>query len=95
VLRIAPMIVGAVFLLAAVAASAGRAPAAARLEAKRYLRVCLRDRDGRSCQPRRARAHALLYQPVLYRNTGPQLTTWRVRGKVVGRWRWRVVPEPE
>jgi hypothetical protein len=32
---------------------------------------------------------------VLYKNTGLQLTTWQVKGKVVGRWRWRVVPEPE
>jgi hypothetical protein len=61
------------------------------------VRVCVRDRDGRYCLPRRrpARRHAVLYQPVLYKNTGPQLTTWRVKGNVVGRWRWRVVPESE
>jgi hypothetical protein len=61
------------------------------------VRVCVRDRDGRYCLPRRrpARRHGVLSQPVLYKNTGPQLTTWRVKGKVVGRWRWRVVAEPE
>ena len=61
------------------------------------VRVCVRDRDGRYCLPRRrpARCHGVLFQPVLYKNTGPQLTTWRVNGKVVGRWRWRVVSEPE
>jgi hypothetical protein len=59
------------------------------------VRVCVRDRDGRYCLPRRRppRAGAFLYQPVLYKNTGAQVTTWRVGGKVVGRWRWRVVPE--
>ena len=61
------------------------------------MRVCVRDRDGRYCLPRRrpARRYGVLYQPVLYKNTGRQLTTWRVNGKIVGRWRWRVVPEPE
>ena len=61
------------------------------------VRVCVRDRDGRYCLPRQrpARRYGLLYQPVLYKNTGPQLATWRVKGRVVGRWRWRVVPEPE
>jgi hypothetical protein len=61
------------------------------------VRVCVRDRDGRYCLPRQrpARRYGLLYQPVLYKNTGPQLATWRVKGKVVGRWRWRVVPESE
>ncbi len=59
------------------------------------VRVCVRDRDGRYCLPRRRppRSNGVLYQPVLYKNTGRQLTTWRVKGKVVGRWRWRVVPE--
>jgi hypothetical protein len=59
------------------------------------VRVCVRDRDGRYCLTRRrpARPNSVLYQPVLYKNTGPQLTTWRVKGRVVGRWRWRVVPE--
>ena len=59
------------------------------------VRVCVRDRDGRYCLPRQrpARRYGVLIQPVLYKNTGPQLTTWRVKGKVVGRWRWRVVPE--
>jgi hypothetical protein len=63
--------------------------------ARPRVRVCVRDRDGRYCLPRLrpARRRALLYQPVLYKNTGPQVTTWRVKGKVVGRWRWRVVPE--
>jgi hypothetical protein len=61
------------------------------------VRVCVRDRDGRYCLPvrRPARRYGVLYQPVLYKNTGPQRTTWRVKGKVVGRWRWRVVPESE
>jgi hypothetical protein len=61
------------------------------------VRVCVRDRDGRYCLSRQrpARRYGLLYQPVLYKNTGPQLATWRVRGEVVGRWRWRVVPESE
>jgi hypothetical protein len=61
------------------------------------VRVCVRDRDGRYCLPRRrpARPDAVLYQPVLYKNTGLQRTTWRVKGKVVGSWRWRVVPESE
>jgi hypothetical protein len=59
------------------------------------VRVCVRDRDGRYCLARRrpARPYALLYQPVLYKNIGVQVTTWRVKGRVVGRWRWRVVPE--
>jgi hypothetical protein len=59
------------------------------------VRVCVRDRDGRYCLPRRRppRRNAVLTQPVLYKNTGAQLTTWSVNGKVVGRWRWRVVPE--
>ena len=59
------------------------------------VRVCVRDRDGRYCLPRRRapRSKGVLYQPVLYKNTGKQLTTWHVKGKVVGRWRWRVVPE--
>jgi hypothetical protein len=39
--------------------------------------------------PSGGRAH------VLYQNTGRQLTTWHVKGKVVGRWRWRVVLESE
>jgi hypothetical protein len=61
------------------------------------VRVCVRDRDGRYCLPRRrpARRYGVLYQPVLYKNTGQQLTTWQVKGEVVGRWRWRVVPESE
>jgi hypothetical protein len=61
------------------------------------VRVCVRDRDGRYCLPRRrpARRNGVLYQPVLYKNTGRQLTTWHVKGKIVGRWRWRVVPEAE
>jgi hypothetical protein len=61
------------------------------------VRVCVRDRDGRYCLPRRrpGRRYGVLYQPVLYKNTGAQLTTWQVKGKVVGRWRWRVVPESE
>ena len=61
------------------------------------VRVCVRDRDGRYCLPRRRPPlrGGVLYQPVLYKNTGRQLTTWRVDGKIVGRWRWRVVPEPE
>jgi hypothetical protein len=61
------------------------------------VRVCVRDRDGRYCLPRRRppRRYGVLYQPVLYKNTGAQLTTWRVKGRVVGRWRWRVVPESE
>jgi hypothetical protein len=61
------------------------------------VRVCVRDRDGRYClrRQRPARGSGVLFQPVLYKNTGRQLTTWRVNGKVVGRWRWRVVPEPE
>jgi hypothetical protein len=60
------------------------------------VRVCVRDRDGRYCLPRqRVPRNGVLYQPVLYKNTGRQLTTWHVNGKVVGRWRWRVVPEPE
>jgi hypothetical protein len=59
------------------------------------VRVCVRDRDGRYCLPRRRppRRNGVLLQPVLYKNTGRQVTTWRVGGKVVGRWRWRVVPE--
>jgi hypothetical protein len=58
------------------------------------VRVCVRDRDGRYCLPRRRPPRTgLLYQPVLYKNTGVQVTTWRVKGKVVGRWRWRVTPE--
>jgi hypothetical protein len=58
------------------------------------VRVCVRDRDGRYCLPRRRPPrNGTLYQPVLYKNTGSQLTTWHVGGKVVGRWRWRVVPE--
>jgi hypothetical protein len=59
------------------------------------VRVCVRDRDGRYCLPRRRppRRNGVLLQPVLYKNTGPQLTSWRVGGRVVGRWRWRVVPE--
>jgi hypothetical protein len=60
------------------------------------VRVCVRDRDGRYCLPRqRVPRNGVLYQPVLYKNTGRQLTTWHVNGKVAGRWRWRVVPEPE
>ena len=61
------------------------------------VRVCIRDRDGRYCLPRQrpAQRHGRLYQPVLYKNTGPQLATWRVEARVVGRWRWRVVPESE
>jgi hypothetical protein len=61
------------------------------------VRVCVRDREGRYCLPRRrpARRYGVLYQPVLYKNTGPQRTTWLVKGRVVGRWRWRVVPESE
>jgi hypothetical protein len=59
------------------------------------VRVCVRDRDGRYClrRQRPPGRRAVLYQPVLYKNTGPQVTTWRVGGKVVGRWRWRVTPE--
>jgi hypothetical protein len=58
------------------------------------VRVCVRDRDGRYCLPRRRpRLGGVLFQPVLYKNTGIQVTTWRVKGRVVGRWRWRVVPE--
>jgi hypothetical protein len=59
------------------------------------VRVCVRDRGGRYCLPRRrpARRYGFLYHPVLYKNTGRQLTTWHVKGKMVGRWRWRVVPE--
>jgi hypothetical protein len=59
------------------------------------VRVCVRDRDGRYClrRQRPPRRNAVLYQPVLYKNTGRQLTTWHVKGKVVGRWRWRVTPE--
>jgi hypothetical protein len=61
------------------------------------VRVCIRDRDGRYCLPvrRPPRRHGVLNQPVLYKNTGLQRTTWLVKGKVVGRWRWRVVPESE
>jgi hypothetical protein len=58
------------------------------------VRVCVRDRDGRYCLTRRRPApNGVLFQPVLYKNTGRQVTTWRVKGRVVGRWRWRVVPE--
>jgi hypothetical protein len=58
------------------------------------VRVCVRDRDGRYCLARRRPApNGRLFQPVLYKNTGPHVTTWRVKGRVVGRWRWRVVPE--
>ena len=34
-----------------------------------------------------ARRGGVLYQPVLYKNTRRQLTTWLIDGKVVGRWR--------
>jgi hypothetical protein len=58
------------------------------------VRVCVKDREGRRCWPRRrAKSGEILYEPILYRNTGKHVTTWRVNGKVVGRWRWRVVPE--
>ena len=73
------------FALAAAAAPAGGVSASDRLDSRRY---CLRRR-------RPARRGGVLFQPVLYRNTGRQLTTWRVNGKIVGRWRWRVVPEIE
>jgi hypothetical protein len=67
-----------------------------RTGARPRVRVCVRDRDGRYCLPRRRPPRGgLLLQPVLYKNTGPQLTTWRVKAKVVGRWRWRVTQEPE
>ena len=61
------------------------------------VRVCVRDREGRYCLARRRppRRHGLLLQNVLYRNTGRHLTTWRVNGEVVGRWRWRVAPESD
>jgi hypothetical protein len=61
------------------------------------VRVCVKDREGRRCWPRRrpAKSGAILYEPILYRTTGKHVTTWRVNGKVVGRWRWRVVPESE
>jgi anaerobic selenocysteine-containing dehydrogenase len=58
------------------------------------VRTCIRDRDGKYCLPReRPGAGGRLVQPVLYRNTGRQKTTWRVNGKVVGSWRWRVQPK--
>ena len=58
------------------------------------VRVCVRDRDGRYCLPRwRPPRNGVLSLPVLYKNIGSQVTTWRVKGKVVGLWRWRVVPE--
>jgi hypothetical protein len=61
-----------------------------------WVRVCVKDREGRRCWPRRrARSGAILYEPILYRTIGRHVTTWRVKGKVVGRWRWRVVSEPE
>jgi hypothetical protein len=61
------------------------------------VRVCVKDREGRRCWPRRrpAKSGAILYEPILYRTTGRHVTTWRVNGNVVGRWRWKVVPEPE
>ena len=61
------------------------------------VRVAVRDRDGRYCLRARrpARRSGVLFQPVLYKNAGRQVTTWRVNGKIVARWRWRVVPEPE
>jgi hypothetical protein len=58
------------------------------------VRVCVRDRNGHYCLARRRPApNGRLFQPVLYKTTGPHVTTWRVKGRVVGRWRWRVVPE--
>jgi hypothetical protein len=58
------------------------------------VRTCVRDTDGKYCLPRaRPGANGRLFQPVLYRNTGRHKTTWRVSGKVVGRWRWRVQPK--
>jgi hypothetical protein len=58
------------------------------------VRTCVRDSEDKYCLPReRAGANGRLVQPVLYQNTGRQKTTWRVNGKVVGRWRWRVVPK--
>jgi hypothetical protein len=61
------------------------------------VRVCVKDREGRRCWPRKraAKAYDIIEVPILYRTTGKHLTTWRVKGKVVGRWRWRVRPEPE
>jgi hypothetical protein len=34
-------------------------------------------------------------QIIKYRTGGAHVTTWRVSGKVVARWHWRLVPEPE
>jgi hypothetical protein len=61
------------------------------------VRVCVRDREGRRCWPRQrpARRDGVVQIPILYRTTGKHVTTWRVKGKVVRRWHWRVKPEPE
>jgi hypothetical protein len=60
------------------------------------VRVCVRDRRGTRClRARRPGRSGVLAQSIAYRMVGPHVTTWRVRGEVVGRWRWRVVPEPE
>jgi hypothetical protein len=61
------------------------------------VRVCVRDRQGRRCwrSKRPAKRYGFVTQRILYRTTGRHLTTWTVGGKVVGRWRWRVVPELE
>jgi hypothetical protein len=62
-----------------------------------WVRVCVKDREGRRCWPRRRapKGGKILYEPILYRTIGRHVTTWRVKGKVVGLWRWRVVSEPE
>lgn len=61
-----------------------------------WVRVCVRDREGRRCWPRqRAGKRGFVRIPILYRTTGKHVTTWRVKGEVVRRWRWRVKPEPE
>jgi hypothetical protein len=65
--------------------------------ARPRVQVCVRDRRGRRCWPaqRPRRPRAAVARHILYRTTGAHVTTWLVSGKVVGRWRWRVVPESE
>ena len=61
------------------------------------VRVCVRDSEGTRCwRSRRPRKRfGFVTQIIKYRTGGAHVTTWRVRGKVVARWHWRLVPEPE
>ena len=61
------------------------------------VRLCVKDPKGtrRFKRRRPSKRFDIMFWSINPRVVGKHVTTWRVKGKVVGRWRWRFLPEPE